>query len=101
MFVKNGYKVFASEVEASILKHPLVENCAVVSAPDEYSGLVEKAFVVLKQTNSEKETIREELIDLCAKSLFDYEIPECFVFMDALPLTGIGKVDYKALEKMN
>lgn len=100
MFVKHGYKVFASEVETCILKYPLVENCAVVAVPDEYKGFVEKAFVVLKQNNTDNEAIREELVDLCIKDLFDYEIPEYFVFVESLPLTGMGKIDYRALEQM-
>ena len=100
MFVKHGYKVFASEVEACILRHPLVENCAVVAVPDEYKGFVEKAFVVLEQNNTENDIIRKELEDLCSKNLFDYEIPEWFVFVESLPHTGMGKIDYRVLEQM-
>ncbi len=100
MFVKNGYKVFASEVEATILKHSLVENCAVISVPDSNSGLVAKAYIVLKKANVDKKVIHKEIIEQCTNDLFDYEIPDMIEFIDLMPLTGIGKIDYRKLEKM-
>lgn len=100
MFVKNGYKVFASEVEATILKHSLVENCAVISVPDSNSGLVAKAYIVLKKANVDKKVIHKEIIEQCTNDLFDYEIPDMIEFIDLMPLTGIGKIDYRKLEEM-
>lgn len=99
MFVKNGYKVFAAEVEAAIQKHSLVENCAVVSVPDDYSGFIELAFVVLKNNSNEEVNVRKEILEMCTDNLFDYEVPEKVVFVKSLPLTGMGKIDFRKLEE--
>lgn len=99
MFVKNGYKVFASEVERIILKNSNVENCAVVAVTDPDSGFVEKAYVVKKNDIVKEEMLREEILTMCQAHLFDYEIPESVVFIEKLPLTGMGKIDYRKLEE--
>lgn len=100
MFVKNGFKVFASEVEAAILKHPFVENCAVVAVEDKENGYIEKAFVALEKQDVDKDKVKKEILSGCREELFDYEVPEIIVFIDLMPLTGMGKVDYRKLEKM-
>ena len=98
MFVKNGFKVFAAEVEAVILKHSNIANCAVVAIPDDVKGYIEKAFVVLKDKSADADKVLAEVVKNCTDGLFDYEVPELFEFIDTMPLTGMGKVDYRALE---
>jgi len=99
MFVKNGFKVFASEVETAILKHPKVENCAVVAVEDKENGYIEKAFVVLKEYSGDKDEIKTEILNKCNDELFDYEVPEIIEFIEIMPLTGMGKIDYRKLEE--
>ena len=99
MFVKNGYKVFPGEIERQIMKHDAVRNCAVISVEDKDSGNAIKAFVVLRE-DTNQERVSEELYLLLREGLYDYEVPEKIEFVKALPLTGMGKVDYRALEKM-
>ena len=58
-------------------------------------------FTVLKPEYIGKEAeIKQELIALCQKELPEYAQPTDFRFEEALPLTAIGKVDYKKLEKL-
>ena len=99
MFVKNGFKVFPGEIERQIMKHDAVRNCAVVSIEDKNSGNAIKAFVVLKEEIDQKR-VSEELHLLLREGLYDYEVPEQIEFIGALPLTGMGKVDYQMLEKL-
>lgn len=99
MFVKNGYKVFPGEIERQIMKHDAVRNCAVISVEDKDSGNAIKAFVVLKDDTAQKR-VSEELYSLLREGLYDYEVPEKIEFVKVLPLTGMGKVDYRALGKM-
>ena len=99
MFTKNGYKVFAGEVERQIMKHEKVENCAVIAVPDDINGSNEKAYVVLKK-KSDKDTVKQELFDMLKASLYDYEIPDYIGFIAEMPLTRMNKIDYRALEKM-
>jgi len=99
MFVKNGFKIFPGEIERQIMKHSAVRNCAVISVEDKNSGNAIKAFVVLEEKVHEQQ-VKEEIYSLLKDGLYDYEIPEYIEFIECLPLTGMGKVDYRALEQV-
>lgn len=100
MFVKNGFKIFAPEIESNIMKHSAVEQCAVVPVPDKENGSIAKAFVVLKeQYKINSSNIEKEIIELLINNVYDYELPDLFEFRDSLPLTGMNKIDFSALEK--
>ena len=58
----------------------------------------EKKKSVIHNINADKSTMKEQLRDLCAEELPEYAQPEDFIVIDKMPLTAIGKVDYKALE---
>ncbi len=98
MFVRNGYKVFPGEIERQIMKHESVVNCAVVAVTDEISGNTIKAFIKLVD-EAGRDVVKNEILEILNDNLYDYEIPEYFEFIDKLPLTGMGKIDYLALEK--
>ena len=55
------------------------------------------AFVV---TSCESKEVRSRIITECKKKLPDYAQPDEIFFIDELPLTPIGKVDYRALEEL-
>ena len=100
MFVKNGYKIFPGAIEECIRKHPAIKECAVVAVEDDYNGNEIKAYMVQKKDVEEsKEEIWNEVLNILQVSLFDYELPGTFEFLEKLPLTGMGKIDYRALEK--
>ena len=99
----DGFKVFPSFIEDVISKHEYVDSCCAVGTPDKQhsQGMLPIVHVVLKSdTNGQDDAVRQELIALCHKDLPEYAQPVDFVFHDALPLTPIGKVDYRALEKI-
>ena len=93
----DGSKVFPVEIEDCLMQHPSVAACAVVPMqdPDHSESHLPKAFVVLK----EAQTTVEELIRHCRKNLPDHLVPSAIEFIDALPMNGNGKVDYKKLIK--
>ena len=100
MFTRNGYKIFPATVENCILKHRAVEQAAVVNVKDEENGNLTKAFVVKKHSAEiDNDLLKAELSKLTADDLYEYEIPDIYEFVDSLPLTGMGKIDYKALEE--
>ena len=100
MFTKAGYKIFPATVEKCIMKNPAVEHAAVVSVDDRIHGKIAKAFVVKKYTTHiDNDVLKTELSKLTADELYEYEIPDIYEFVDSLPLTGMGKIDYKALEE--
>ena len=96
-----GFKLYPSYIEGVIMKHPDIDNCCVISIPDKVYGASPEAHVVIKKDRvSELKKLKEELIKLCQDKLPSYSQPEDFVFEEDLPLTSVGKVDYKKVEKM-
>lgn len=96
-----GFKLYPSYIEGVIMKHPDIDNCCVISIPDKVYGASPEAHVVIKKDSvSELKKLKEELIKLCQDKLPSYSQPEDFIFEEHLPLTSVGKVDYKKVEKM-
>lgn len=96
-----GFKLYPSYIEGVIMKHPDIDNCCVISIPDKVYGASPEAHVVIKKDNVSKlKKLKEELIKLCQDKLPSYSQPEDFIFEEDLPLTSVGKVDYKKVEKM-
>lgn len=100
MFVRNGFKIFPSEIESQILKNSDVEQSAVVSIENSSTGLATKAFLVLKNncTHSKEEVLNSVNATL-NENLYDYELPDEYEFIDKMPLTLMQKIDYTKLEE--
>lgn len=98
----DGFKVFPTYIENVVLTHKAVENCCVVGVKDEQhmQGKLPVVFLVCGKTFVNKETqIIEELKELCERELPEYAQPIKFYVRENLPLTSIGKIDYRELEK--
>lgn len=95
MFKSGGYNVYPREVETAIEAHPDVEQVAVVSSEDPTWQEIGVAFVVAREPLS-----IAEVEAWCRERLANYKIPKRFVFVTALPLLPIGKVDKPALRQM-
>jgi acyl-CoA synthetase (AMP-forming)/AMP-acid ligase II len=89
MIKSGGENVYAQEVEAIILTHPSVENCAVIGVPDPV--FQEAVMAVVKLREGAKAT-EEEIIDHCKKSLSSYKKPRRVDFVEGFPLDSIGKI---------
>lgn len=100
MLIVSGYNVYPSYIEEVILKHSKVKLCGVIGIPHPYKIQVPKAYIVLKDNVEKTSELKKEIREYCTKNLAKYMIPKEFVFKDALPKTMIGKVDYRALEKL-
>ena len=97
----DGFKVYPSQIEKTVVASDVAASCCAVGVEDiEHSqGRLPIAFVVLND-KANKRTVKAELHDLCRKELPEYAQPVDFVFIDKMPLTPIGKVDFMTLEKM-
>ena len=98
----DGFKVFPSMIEDAVSAYPVVAQCCAVGAADEdhRQGKLPVVHVVLKdEFKGREEQIREELTELCAKELPEYAQPVGWYFRESMPLTPIGKVDYRLLEE--
>lgn len=96
-----GFKLYPSYIEGIILEHPSIDNCCVISIPSKEYGSSPEAHIVAKKDRvKELNKLKLELIELCKDKLPEYSQPEDFIFEEELPLTSVGKVDYKKLEKI-
>lgn len=98
----DGFKIFPSMIENVLSTHPAVANCSVVGCVDKdhVQGRLPLAYIVLnKDCQKKKRQIIRELRAMCADELPEYILPVAYKFIDQLPLTPVGKVDYLELEK--
>lgn len=94
MIAVGGFKVFPSEVEAVLLRHPAVKEALVIGVPDDYRGEAPRAYVTLQQGG---EATGEALANWLNGQLGKHERVESVVVRESLPKTMIGKLDRKAL----
>ncbi|MEK7590102.1 MAG: long-chain fatty acid--CoA ligase [Patescibacteria group bacterium] len=94
-----GENVYSQEVEKVIMRHPSVEEAAVIGLPDKDLGEKIVACVVLKSDWSGK-TTEADIQDFCRKNLPKFKTPkEIKIFME-LPKNILGKVLKKELRKI-
>lgn len=92
MIVSAGYNIAGPEVEAALLAHPAVAECAVVGAPDEARGQIVEAFVVPAPGFDPGPLLVRELQDHVKATIAPYKYPRSVRFVDALPKTSTGKI---------
>lgn len=97
----DGFKVFPSMIENVVSRHPAVHQCSVVGCTDKDhpQGRLPFVYIVLKAdiTAKKKQVIRE-LERMCAEELPEYVQPVAYKFISSMPMTPVGKVDYRQLE---
>jgi acyl-CoA synthetase (AMP-forming)/AMP-acid ligase II len=89
MIVTGGENVYPTETENVLYQHPRVQECVVVSAPDDRWGEHVQAVVVLRPGPPVGE---QELIEFCKERLAGYKCPKRIEFWEALPRTAVGKL---------
>ena len=92
IIISSGYTIGPFEVEDALVKHPAVQECAVVGSPDEIRGTVVKAFVVLVPGNEPSEDLIKELQNHVKELTAPYKYPRTIEFLDELPKTASGKI---------
>ena len=92
MIISSGYNIAGPEVEAALLAHPAVAECAVVGAPDEERGEIVSAYVVLKPAHSASPELAKALQDHVKATLAPFKYPRAVQFVDTLPKTATGKI---------
>ena len=92
MIVSSGYNIAGPEVEAALLAHAGVAECAVVAVPDEARGHIVKAFVVLQPGVDANDAQVRALQDWVKAQIAPYKYPRAIEFVSALPRTETGKL---------
>ena len=98
----DGFKVFPSMIENVVSRHPAVHQCSVVGCTDKdhVQGRLPFVYVVLDpEGDKKKRQIVRELRQLCNEELPEYVQPVGYKFISEMPMTPVGKVDYRKLEE--
>ena len=92
MIISAGYNIAGPEVEAALLTHEAVAECAVIGIPDEDRGQIVAAFVVLKPGDRDDDALALRLQDHVKSTIAPYKYPRLVRFVEALPKTQTGKI---------
>ena len=100
----DGFKVFPSMIENVISQHPAVHQCSVVGCTDKdhVQGRLPFVYIVLDPeaaVSVKKRQVIKELRQLCTEELPEYVQPVGYKFIDSMPMTPVGKFDYRKLEE--
>jgi 2-aminobenzoate-CoA ligase len=92
MIVSAGYNIAGPEVEAALLKHDMVRECAVIGVADGDRGQVVEAHIVLSEGVAASDLTKKILQDHVKATIAPYKYPRSIKFVDALPKTATGKI---------
>ena len=99
MILTSGYNIAGPEVEAALLAHEAVAECAVVGVPDEERGAIVEAHVVLAPGQSGDAEMIKTLQEHVKATIAPYKYPRSVKFCDSLPKTQTGKIQRFRLRK--
>ena len=99
MIISSGYNIAGPEVEAALLSHADVLECAVISAPDPERGQIVEAHVVLSAGVAPDPLTAKRLQDHVKATIAPYKYPRRVIFTESLPKTATGKIQRFRLRK--
>jgi len=94
MFIVGGFNAYPAEIENALLRHPAVQQAAVIGIADERLGEVGIAFLVLRPG---AEATAEEIVGWSRDQMANYKVPRAVEIVDELPLNATGKVEKNVL----
>jgi fatty-acyl-CoA synthase len=89
VIISGGENISSVEVEGTLLRHPAVQEAAIVGLPDERWGETPQAFVVLREGQTATE---DEIIAFARERLAHFKAPRGVTFVTELPKTATGKI---------
>ena len=100
MIISSGYNISGAEVEAALLPHPAVSECAVVGIPDASRGMLVKAFIVPAAGVQASAQLAGELQEFAKQTIAPYKYPRVIEFIAELPKTQTGKIQRHKLRAL-
>lgn len=97
MINASGFKIWPAEVESIMYAHPAVQEACVVGAPDSRRGETALAVVVLR-SDCVGNTDPEQMRAWCREEMAAYKVPTRIEFVDALPRSGTGKIQWREIQ---
>ena len=92
MIISSGYNIAGPEVEAALLAHEVVSECAVIGIPDEERGEIVEAHIVLNGEKIGDQTLTKTLQDHVKSIIAPYKYPRSIIYKKTLPKTQTGKI---------
>jgi fatty-acyl-CoA synthase len=89
VIISGGENISSIEIEGALLRHPAIQEVAVVGVPDEKWGEAPHAFIVLR---ADARATAEELRQFCRDRIAHFKVPRHFSFISELPKTATGKI---------
>lgn len=96
----DGHKVFPINLESLVAEHKEVHNCAVVGVDDRGHSQGQYPIILVELfEGSDRKAVCKEIFDQCQQSVEERGKPVAVVALDKIPLTGMGKNDYRTMER--
>lgn len=95
----DGHKIFPVNIESLISEHPNVRNCCAVGITDIEHGQGQVPLVLVTLSDCDQNAVCKDIFNICDSQLEERGKPVGIVCVDEIPLTGMGKNDYRKLEK--
>lgn len=96
----SGHRLSTAEIEAALIEHHSVAECAVVGVADELTGQAVNAFVAINKGAEASDALRKELILQVRKSIGPFAAPKAVYIVSDLPKTRSGKIMRRILRKI-
>jgi len=101
MIISSGYNIAGPEVEAALISHEAVFECAVIGFPDRERGSIVQAHIVLNDNYVGDESLQKILQDYVKGIIAPFKYPRSIIFLDTLPKTKTGKIQRFRLRNNN
>ena len=98
MIISNGYNIYPLELEEIISKCKYVDSCVIVGVKHKIKQEIAKAVIVLKKGYQADYKTKEEIKKYCEDNIVKYAVPQEYEFRESIPITKIGKVNYRELQ---
>lgn len=95
----DGHKVFPINIESLVCQHPNVRNCCAVAIRDREHAQGHVPLVLVELNECNRNSVCKEIFDICNVQLEERGKPVGIISIDNIPITSMGKNDYRALEK--
>ncbi len=97
MINASGYKVWPTEVESLMYRHPAVLEACIIGSKDAHRGETVKAVIVPRPEWRDR-VDAQGIIEWCRENMAAYKCPRIVEFVDALPKSGAGKILWRELQ---
>ena len=96
-----GVNVFPSEIEKVVSLMPEISMCCAVEGRTRENKIIIKLFVVLNEGYKYSLPLEDKILKTCKDNLISYAVPGKIISKPSLPVTRVGKVDYKKVMQMD